>query len=295
MQTHQCNRQMPKTKLAHYSKIIAEHSVEHRSLWKAFTKILHHCPKLHLPDHSSIVALENTFISFCINKISVIYSTLPLIHTRMYWILLIPLPMRCAILFCWLHSANIPGEARLSGATAKSVFNSKIEETVPYHQQATGSDGIYRGKAKSKKCVFRYLLKVVTELAERTDSGRLFQRDGAQEWKALAPVLVFTLKTQQRFRWTSTFRASNVQERLLHNRPPTCCHSKYSKRPPSTTFPSTWLLLTMQRPLIPPNLEQDESKDWGHIGAQEQYINIIKESHASGIAQVRAEKLSGKI
>ena len=30
-----------------------------------------------------------------------------------------------------LYSANIPGEARLSGATAKSVFNSKIEETVP--------------------------------------------------------------------------------------------------------------------------------------------------------------------
>ena len=25
----------------------------------------------------------------------------------------------------------IPGEARLSGTTAKSVFNSKIEETVP--------------------------------------------------------------------------------------------------------------------------------------------------------------------
>ena len=43
---------------------------------------------------------------------------------------------------CWMYvlqsinrtnfnSANIPGEARLSGATAKSVFNSKIEETVP--------------------------------------------------------------------------------------------------------------------------------------------------------------------
>ena len=30
-----------------------------------------------------------------------------------------------------LYSANIPGEARLSGATAKSVFNKKIEETVP--------------------------------------------------------------------------------------------------------------------------------------------------------------------
>ena len=29
------------------------------------------------------------------------------------------------------YSANIPSEARLSGATAESVFNSKIEETVP--------------------------------------------------------------------------------------------------------------------------------------------------------------------
>ena len=29
------------------------------------------------------------------------------------------------------YSANIPGEARLRGATAKSVFNSEIEETVP--------------------------------------------------------------------------------------------------------------------------------------------------------------------
>ena len=29
------------------------------------------------------------------------------------------------------YSANIPGKARLSGATAESVFNSKIEETVP--------------------------------------------------------------------------------------------------------------------------------------------------------------------
>ena len=60
-----------------------------------------------------------------------------------------------------------------------------------------GSDGIYGGKAKSKRCVFRYFLKVATELDERTDSGRLFQRDQAQEWKALAPVLVFTLGTDK--------------------------------------------------------------------------------------------------
>ena len=79
------------------------------------------------------------------------------------------------------YSANIPGEARLSGATAKSVFYSKIEETVPQHQQAMGHAGIYGGKAKSKRCVFRCFLMVATELAERTDSSRLFQRDGSHE------------------------------------------------------------------------------------------------------------------
>ena len=56
-----------------------------------------------------------------------------------------------------------------------------------------GSDGIYGGKAKSKRCVFRCFLKVVTGMANLADSERLFQRDGAPEWKALAPVLVLTL------------------------------------------------------------------------------------------------------
>ena len=60
-----------------------------------------------------------------------------------------------------------------------------------------GSDGIYGGKAKWMKYVVRYFLKVATELAERTDSGRSFQRDEAQEWKALAPVLVLTLGTDK--------------------------------------------------------------------------------------------------
>ena len=32
---------------------------------------------------------------------------------------------------------------------------------------------------------------------ERTDSGRLFQREGAQELKALAPVLVLILGTDR--------------------------------------------------------------------------------------------------
>ena len=39
----------------------------------------------------------------------------------------------------------------------------------------------------------RRLLKVATEVAEWTDSGRLFQREGAHELKALAPVLVLIL------------------------------------------------------------------------------------------------------
>ena len=38
-----------------------------------------------------------------------------------------------------------------------------------------------RGKAKSKRCVFRCFLKVATEMAERTDSERLLKkRQGAR-------------------------------------------------------------------------------------------------------------------
>ena len=76
-QTHLCNRQMSKAKSAHYYKIIAEHSGDYGSLWKAFNKILHRCPKIHLPDHSSIATFANTFSSFFINKIFVIHSSFP--------------------------------------------------------------------------------------------------------------------------------------------------------------------------------------------------------------------------
>ena len=50
------------------------------------------------------------------------------------------------------------------------VFNGKIEETVT----STAHAGVYGGKAKSKRCVVKCFLKVATEMAERTDSGRLF-------------------------------------------------------------------------------------------------------------------------
>ena len=44
-----------------------------------------------------------------------------------------------------------------------------------------------------KRYVLRRLLKVATEVAERTDSGRMLQREGAHELKAPAPVMVLML------------------------------------------------------------------------------------------------------
>ena len=76
--THLCNRLMAKAKSAHFSEVIADHSGDHRSLWKAFNKILHHCPTMHLPDHSSVAALADTFASFFINKLSIIRPAFPL-------------------------------------------------------------------------------------------------------------------------------------------------------------------------------------------------------------------------
>ena len=60
-----------------------------------------------------------------------------------------------------------------------------------------GSDGIYGGKANQRDVSSDTFLKVTTELAEWTDSGRLFQGDRTQEWKALAPVLVLTQGTDK--------------------------------------------------------------------------------------------------
>ena len=51
--------------------------------------------------------------------------------------------------FC---SANMPGEARLSCATAKSAFNSKIEETVPYCRMGALQSISSRERRLSKTC-----------------------------------------------------------------------------------------------------------------------------------------------
>ena len=76
-QTYLCNRQMSKAKSAHYYKIIDENSADYGWLWKAFRKILHRSPKMHLSYDASIAALENTFSSFFINKIVVFRSSFP--------------------------------------------------------------------------------------------------------------------------------------------------------------------------------------------------------------------------
>ena len=56
-------------------------------------------------------------------------------------------------------------------------------------------------KVKSKRCVFRRFLKITFEVAEQTDSGRLFQWEWAQEWKALAPMLVLVQQSNS-FVWS---------------------------------------------------------------------------------------------
>ena len=48
------------------------------------------------------------------------------------------------------YSANIPGIARLSSATAESVLNSKIDEAVYQHQWAIGGAVVYGEKVKSR-------------------------------------------------------------------------------------------------------------------------------------------------
>ena len=89
-QTHLCNRQILKAKSTHYSKIIAEHSGNYGSLWKAFKK-------------SYTVALKCTFVIILLlllwqthsGRFSLIKSLLfalpsPLTHTHVCQTPLIP-------------------------------------------------------------------------------------------------------------------------------------------------------------------------------------------------------------
>ena len=94
------------------------------------------------------------------------------------------------------YSASIPDIERLSGTTSKSVLNSKMDEAVPQCQQVIGHASVHGGKARSKRYVLRLFLKMETEVDEWADSGKLFQREGAQELNDLLPALVLTLGTK---------------------------------------------------------------------------------------------------
>ena len=99
------------------------------------------------------------------------------------------------------YSTNIPGVVRLSGATSKSVLNSKIDEAVPERQQVIGHVGVYGGKARSKRYILIHFLKVATEVDERTDTGKLFQR----EWDTRAKLFFPRIGLDSRYRQSDSF------------------------------------------------------------------------------------------
>ena len=53
------------------------------------------------------------------------------------------------------------------------------------------------GERPGQNDVLRHFLKVATEVDERTDSGKVFQREGAQELSDIFPALVLTLGTDK--------------------------------------------------------------------------------------------------
>ena len=77
------------------------------------------------------------------------------------------------------------------------MLNSKINEAVLQRQQVIRHAGVYGGKAWSRRYVLRHFLKVATEVDNWTNSGKLFQREGAQELNDLFPALALTLGTDK--------------------------------------------------------------------------------------------------
>ena len=59
------------------------------------------------------------------------------------------------------------------------------------------SSGMLESMDRSKRYVLGHFLKAKTEVDERTDSGKLFQREEAQELNDLFPALVLTLGTDR--------------------------------------------------------------------------------------------------
>ena len=95
-----------------------------------------------------------------------------------------------------LYIANIPSVARLSCAISKSVLNSKINEAVPQRQHDIEHSSVYEGSGQIWY-VLGIFLRVAFEVDERTDNGKVFQREGTKELNDLFPALVLPLGTDK--------------------------------------------------------------------------------------------------
>ena len=98
------------------------------------------------------------------------------------------------------YSTNIPGVARLSGAAPRSVFKYEVVEARSV--TSTGSRayaGVYGGGGRpSQKGMFWDVFwRWQPTWLNGQSSGRLFQREGANDLKALAPVLILILGTDR--------------------------------------------------------------------------------------------------
>ena len=86
-----------------------------------------------------------------------------------------------------------PRVRRFGGDLFGSKWGVEISESVE-------DTVVLSRRTKLKRCVFRCFLKAATEMTERTDSGRLFQRDRYQSEKLYACVGL-----DPRVRQTNTF------------------------------------------------------------------------------------------
>ena len=77
-------------------------------------------------------------------------------------------------------------------AVSKSQIHKNSPKTSSDHQERQGN---YGGKTRPKRKALRSFLNILADSADRTDTGRAFQRTGAHALKDRSPVLVLTLGT----------------------------------------------------------------------------------------------------
>ena len=123
-----------------------------------------------------VVVQGNIYLAICLRPLFSLWLLLFWWAVLYFTLLILTVSINQSINQSNFYSANISGVARLSGATSKSVLNSKIVEVVPQCQQVIGHAGVYGGKARSKRYVLRYFLKGATEVDERTVARRTINR-----------------------------------------------------------------------------------------------------------------------